>query len=669
MQNRFTAKDFFYMLIGLVVCVLLFLNMTKTDREAVVLDRINETLTKQQAALRDLTDKVAQGPRVVAQGPTGSGGSAAASDGARAAESAAPETTPADPATAPRGSGPENAAKKPNYTPGYNVQFSAMAKEVNRRGLPQKWQTAPDAELGADFAPGDAIILTWTSDAQTLTPYVATDNFSRRVFWEVMEYLVNADIDAPFDYVPGLARSWEVSPDGMELTFHLFPNATWSDGRPVTSEDIIFSWDLATNEKIEAATYRSYISENVAKWEALDPLTVRFVMKQPYFDAVGICGNLLSIIPKHVYGQYDEETYNKKISDVCVGSGPWVLESWERNTQITLKRNENYWGPKPPLARQIIRIISNQTAELQEFKAGSIDLMAPQPEVWNENINQDWFTKRDAKAIKYYTPQAGYQYIGYNMRKPFFADKRVRQALTMLIDRQAIIDTLRFGMGQTITGPFYIKGDQYNKDLKPWPFDPVRARAQLKECGWEDTDGDGVIDRDIDGDGRRDPFEVTFLVPASGIAFYGNLQNFIQKSFQEGGIKVNLDKLEWAVFLDRLNEGNFDMTSLIWTQSPESDPYQIFHTNSIANKGSNRVGYSSPEADRIMEEARRTIDYDTRMQLWRKFGEILHEDQPYTFLFTSPTRAFLHERFRGVQMHDYRLYQSAWYVASGDQIR
>lgn len=666
MQNRFTAKDFFYMLIGVTLCVLLFLNMAKTDREAVILDRINQTLSGQQAALNTLTEQVAKGPAL------NSALLSALAQSDQNPSNASSGSAPAAPASSPAAPGAqisENIASKPNYTPGYPIQFAAMAREVNRRGLPQKWQTAPDAELPDDFAPGDAVIITWPSDAQTLTPYVASDAYARRVHWEVMEYLVNQDIDAPFNHVPGLAKSWEVSPDGMVLTFHLFPNATWSDGTPVTSEDVIFSWDQASNDKIESAHLRSYINDNVEKWEALDTRTVRFTMKQPYFDAVGICGNLLFIAPKHIYGQYDEETYNKDISDVCVGSGPWILESWERNKQINLKRNENYWGPKPPLERQIIRIMSSQQAELQEFRAGGIDFCEPQPEVWNANVNEPWFTGRGAKAILYYTPQAGYQYIGYNMRKPYFSDKRVRQALTMLIDRQTIIDTLRYGMGQMTTGPFYQRGIQYDHSIEPWPFDPARGRAQLSDAGWEDTDGDGVIDKDIDGDGRRDPFEVTFLVPSGGIAFYDHLQRFIQEGFREAGIKVNLDKLEWAVFLDRINEGNFDMISLIWTQTPESDPYQIFHTNSIANKGSNRVAYSSPEADRIMEQARRTVDYDARMELWRQFARIIHEDQPYTFLFTSPRRTFVHERFKGLQPHDYRLYQSAWYVAAADQIR
>jgi len=657
MQNRFTVKDFFYVLIGLAICLLLFLNMVKTDREVEALVRVNDTLKVQGTTLGQLEsaiDKLGGGLRLDP--------SAFDKLSSRPSHGSGPGTG----APAARG-GAENVAQRPSYEPGYDIRFGSESSSVNRVGLPQQWQTAADRDLPEDFADGDTLIHVWSADGDTLTPIVATDAYARRIHWEVMEYLVNRDLDAPFNYVPGLARSWEVSDDGMQLTFHLFTDATFSDGHPVTADDVLFTWDMAMNPRIDAAHHRGYIAPNVDHYEKLDDYTVRFTMKQPYFDAVGICGQLLFIAPKHVYGDFDEPTFNKSISDLCVGSGPWRLERWDKGEQIVLVRNENYWGPKPALAKQVIRIVSNELSALQEFKAGNVDrLDRPSTEQWVANVEAPWFRDRGAQAIDFYTPRRGYQYLGYNLRRPCFADKRTRRALTMLLDRRAIIDTLRNGLAVEISGPFFFRSDQNDSTIQPWPYDPTEARRLLAEVGWRDTDGDGVLDMDLDGDGRRDPFEFTFRVP-SGLVFYDRLQRFVQEAFKQAGIKVNLDQLEWSVFLERLHERQYDVVSLIWTGEPESDPYQIWHSASEANRGSNHIGFNNPEADRLIELGRRTVDYDQRMKVWHQLHALLHEEQPYTFLFAMPELTFVHERFRNIVGHDYRLYYSEWYVPGSSQ--
>jgi peptide/nickel transport system substrate-binding protein len=669
MQNRFTVKDFFYVLIGLTACGLLFMNMLKTNREVVELNDLKGVLQSQQATLASLgtaleglqsrgggmdADAVDRLAELLRNGSNG----AAALNGTNGASSRLP--------VGPVPGRPVNLASPPSFDPGYDNRYAIWTDSVNPYGLPQEWQVAPDESRPDDFSSGDTLIRVWATDAQKLTPLVSTDAYSRRVFYYTHEYLVQHDLDAPFGSSPGLAKAWEVSDDGMELTFHLHENATWSDKTPVTADDVIFTWDTALNEKMDTAHLRGYLKDNIASYEKLGPHTVRFKMKQPYFDAVSICGQLMFITPKHIYGQFDEETFNKEISDLCVGSGPYVLEKWEKNSQIVLVRNENYWGPKPALDRIIIRVITNDLPKIQEFKAGNVDLITPTAEQWTSNVESPWFRDAGHQPFIYYSPRGGYTYIGYNMRRPHFADKRTRQALTMLIDRQAFIDTLLDGMGKIISGPFFFKSDQYNRAVEPWPYDPARARELLKEVGWEDSDGDGVIDMDLDGDGIRDPFEVTYLLPSGG-ALGEKIQRFVQEAFRNGGIKLNLDRLEWSVFLERLHERQFDMVTLSWTGNPEGDPYQIWHSASEPNRGSNAVGFVNPRADELIERGRGTIDYDERMAIWHEFHALVNEEQPYTFLYARPDRRFLHWRFKNAEQRDYRQYYSEWYVPSADQ--
>ncbi len=539
-----------------------------------------------------------------------------------------------------------------------DAQHSQATDSMNRDGKAQEWATAPDADLPSDFADGNELILVWNSEPQTLTPFVSRDAYATRVYREVMEQLVWTDAET-LKTVPGLAKSWEVSGDGLTIKFYMFENATFSDGHPVTSEDVVFTYDLIMNPEIDAPVTRSYLSEMIESCSALDEYTVEFKLKKVYFDSVGITGGNW-VLPKHIYGNYAPDVYNTKIREKCVGSGPWVLEDWANGEKLVLARNENYWGPKPAMDRQTIRFIKSEQAEWQEFRAENVHMVGPTSEQWTQYKDTEWM-QENSEAFKYYSPLGGYGYIGYNLRNPILGDKLVRQALTMLIDREELIDTLRQGLGQIVSGPFFFAGDQYNNDLEPWPFDPEVASEFLAEAGWEDTDGDGVLDRDLDGDDIRDPFEVTFLMP-SGSSYADRLQRYVKDKFEAAGIKVILDQLEWSVFEERLTERDFEIVSLAWTGSPESDPYQIWHSSQAENRGSNYIGYKNAEVDELIETARITMDREKRMEMWHQVMGHLHQDQPYTFLFNRPSLVFLDDQFKNVRRHPLRLLVSEWYV-------
>ncbi len=546
-----------------------------------------------------------------------------------------------------------------------DATFGQASASINRDGDAQEWGAASDADLPSDFSTGDEMILGWSSEPQTLTPFVSRDAYATKVYRQVLEQLIWTDVDT-LRKVPGLAKSWDVTDGGYTITFHLFENATFSDGHPVRAEDVVFSYDLVMNEGIDAPVSRSYFEDNIESCTEIDELTVQYRMKKIYYDSVGITGENW-VLPKHIYGDYAPEVYNTQIREKCIGSGPWVVDSWSKGDRLVLSRNENYWGPKPPVDRMVIRFIKGDQPRWQEFKASNADFIGPSSEQWVKFKDADWM-KENGKTIKYFSPLGGYGYIGYNLRLPLFADKEVRQALTMLIDREELIDTLRNGLGEIVTGPFFFESDQYNQDVEPWPYDPEVALEQLEEAGWVDTDNDGVLDKDIDGDGVRDPFRFTFLMP-SGSSYTERLQRFVQAKLAEAGIKVELDSLEWSVFEERLTNREFEVVSLAWTGSPESDPYQIWHSSQAENRGSNYIGYKNPEFDEMIEKARVEMDYDKRMEYWHRAHAILNEDQPYTFLFNRPTLIFMDDRFENVREHKMRMFYTEWYVPQPEQLR
>jgi len=564
--------------------------------------------------------------------------------------------------TAPGKAQESEASAETSVTDGLNpfprATFATPTPSVNRMGKPQQWQTAADGELPDGFAPGGELIMVWNSEPGTLTPFVSRDAYATRVYRQVLEPLIWHDVDT-LRWVPGLARDWSISEDGLEITFDLFEHATFSDGHPVTAEDVVFSFDLIANPEIDAPVLRSYIMDNVASWRAEGDHRVVFTMKQPYFKALEITGNNW-VLPKHVYGDVPPSVYNTDMRKRLVGSGPWVLGEWNEDKNIVLRRNENYWGPKTPMDALTVAIIQTDLAEQQQYRADEVDMIGPSAEVWSKHRNSEWLAEK-GQSFMYYSPLGGYTYMGYNLRLPKFADKRVRQALTMLVDRQEIIDTLREGIGEVVTGPFFFQSDQYDPEIQPWPYDLEFAMEKLEEAGWADTNNDGVLDKDLDGDGVRDPFTINFLVP-SGSAFGERLQRYVQSNFAEAGIAVNLETQEWAVFESRLTERDFEMVMLAWTSSAESDPYQIWHSSQAENRGSNYIGYKNLAVDELIEEARRTMDYDRRMEMWQEVHALINEDQPYTFLFNRPSLVFVDHEYK-FPKHLQRLVYSEWWVS------
>jgi peptide/nickel transport system substrate-binding protein len=285
-------------------------------------------------------------------------------------------------------------------------------------------------------------------------------------------------------------------------------------------------------------------------------------------------------------------------------------------------------------------------------KKGDLDSTEVRVIEWVRQTNSEKFLEHFYK-LKYYTPVFGY--IGWNSARPFFSDRRVRLAMTMLINRKAILEKLYFGIGEIVTGPFYIFGKSYDKNIKSWPYDPERAKQLLKDAGWIDHDGDGILDKD----GKK--FSFTFTIPSES-KFGERLGSIMKEDLSKVGIDMDISRFEWAVFLNKIQSRNFDATTLRWAGGYDDDPYQIWHSSQIKG-GSNYVGFSNKEADHIIEAARMEFDEKKRIRMYCRFQEILHREQPYTFLYTTPNLVVLSKRFTNVIVHKRGLNLLEWKVA------
>ncbi len=638
MENRFTVKDAFIFMFLLIAIAMIGLSMKQYDRQwtkILALENQNSALTRDIVGLRDLVQDISQRPPtpVVIQNLLPSGATLA------------PTTGPVT--VAPQG----NVVASASNGGGLPTELSVATITPSPGATPDAQKLDPFKNVRAargkpDFAQGDWMIWNFGTRVGRLTPLVNEDVYGAAVRARVAETLLTRD---PYELVwkPLLAESYELSPDGLELRYKLRRNVSFSDGTPLTADDVIFTFDWIMNPVVDAARSRSYLTEQGVSWEKVNDYEVVFRMQKPYFKFIEITGDTL-IMSKKFYAQFSPSDYNEK-TGLLIGTGPYRLrdpESWTPGQRIELLRNERYWGVKPAFNRIIYLEVEEEAPSTTMFQNTEIDVLPCTPEQF-DGLKADPKTTASAQGIEYPSLLGGYTYIGWNQdragRVTPFADKRVRQAMTMLIDRQRMAEEIWRGHARVARGPFSINGKQAAPDVEPWPYDPQRARQQLADLGFIDRNGDGVLDTPT---GQPFRFE---LIYGSKSEIGQKIALFLKDSFARGGIVMEMAPTDWPILLDRLNKRDFDAITLGWSASVEGDLFQIFHSSQRKDGGDNRTGYESPELDQLIEQARSTIDEEKRMQLWQQATRVLHEDQPYTFLLDRNSLVFIDDRIKNVE--------------------
>ncbi|MHC5061880.1 MAG: peptide-binding protein [Planctomycetota bacterium] len=539
------------------------------------------------------------------------------------------------------------------------VRSNRLSKRINE--VVDAWadvgQISVVSDTTANEYPGDEgdwLIWAMHVEPKTLNPFsVDSDIYARWITARnIFESLLVYDWDQ-LRFVPWLAQKYEVSPNGLEITFHLRQDIYFSDGVPVTSEDVIFTYETIINPEVDAAAMANFYID-VDKVVKIDDRVVKFYMKKPYFKALEVVGFWdVGILPKHIYKFTDPGLFNKRVSNP-IGSGPYLFEKWAVGNEVVLRRNDNYWGRKPKLKKFIYKFIPNNIASLQALRSHQVDMMIPDMEQFADLLTDEEFNK-EFNCVSYWNPGAPFYYLGWNQNTPFFSDRRVRLAMTHIVNRQQVVSQLLKGQAETITGPFYLKGNQNDPDIKPWPYDLQKARTLLDEAGWIDTDGDGVRDK------NGIPFRFKFMY-SSHYILYQRIAKLLKDEAAKVGIEVIPDPYEWSVVIGRLTDRKFEAMIMGWGGELIEDFYQIFHSSQIENRGSNYVAFRNDQADTIMEKIRITMDEAERDRLSRQLHRILHDQQPYTFLYARPTFRLVDKRFANTVVHKLGFNYLEWYV-------
>lgn len=485
------------------------------------------------------------------------------------------------------------------------------------------------------------------SDPINLNPVISEDAYSHAIAARIFENLIDRD-PKTLQFKGMIAEKWTIGGDKLTYTFNLRKNIVFHDGKPLTAEDILYSYKMLMDDKIPNAHKKVYYKD-VQSISAPDAYTIVFKMKKPYAFALEHLGGF-EIIPKHIYSVGNFMTDERNFRGP-VGSGPYKFGEWKNGTRVVLTRFEEYWGLKPDIRKLEYPIIKSEAVALQALKKGDVDSYNLKPLQWTRQTNSEKFN-HDFQKIKYLA--TSYRYVGYNMRTAPFDDRRVRTAMAHLMDLERVRTTILESLAEITTGPFLQQSLQYNKKLKPLAYDPAKAIALLKEAGYA-PDARGHLAKN----GKA--LEIEFMIPAGG-GFYDQFISIIKEDFHKAGITLTPRKLEFQTLLEKINKRDFQAVVLGWSSGVESDPYQLWHT-SQRDKGHNFTGFGNGESDGIIEKARVTFDPAQRNELYHRFHEIVYNEQPYTFLYTSYALIALHRRFENVNVYPAGLDMLEWKVS------
>ncbi len=466
----------------------------------------------------------------------------------------------------------------------------------------------------------------------TVNPLFATDGYTMAVATYIFESLLRRDVKTG-ELVPALAESFEILPDRKTYRFHLRQNVFWQNGEKFTADDVVATVGVLQNEQINPQWQAA--ARQIARVEKRDAFTVDFVYADVYYQALTTCASL-PILPQAAL-----KAAAGHLSDLfrhdAVGTGPFVLQHWFPGSRVVLQRNENYWGVKPGIRHLEIRFIPDATLAFQMLKKGELDLLDDAREIqWVRQTDGEKFNRRFAKK----SFLAGtYSYIGWNNAHPLFADARVRQAMTEILNRELILQKLKYGLGVQVTGPFHPDSPEYNKAVAPLPYDPEHALALLRAAGWSDRDGDGILDKD------GQSFAFTLLI--NNAPFVERLSTIYQEDLRRIGIEMKLQKLEDATLIGRALKKDFDAIVLLWGFGYDSDLSTIWHSG----RSYNFVSYQNPRVDAILATLQSEFAPDERRRLNHEMHALIYADQPYTFLFADRALLFVAKRFHNVNIY------------------
>jgi len=565
----------------------------------------------------------------------------------------------------------------------YLVYLCSLMLVINLLGC--KTDTKSAIETDTNKNP-EVVRIRIVDEPDKLNPMLSTSTISTQVSSLIIQPLVEFDPHT-LEINPILVESL---PDEESITegefaggkiykFKLREDAVWSDGKPVTVNDYIFTLKAVFTPGMETNAWRSFLA-NISEVipDPDNPKWFKVIVGQAHMQAMLIASNF-NIYPKHFYdpnGYLDNFSLNELLDiekakelesneqiksfvtafssatfsrEIVEGSGPYQLKSWDTNQGIVLTKKENWWGDKYASdislfqaypKRIVYNIMPDEAAALTALKDGSIDLMN---DIKPANFLALQADETYAEKLAFHSPSLlGYYYIGINNAGKFTSDKKVRRAMALLVDVPSIINVVMKGAAKQTVGPVSPNSKYYNTSLKSLDYNVDEAKLLLKDAGWVDTNGNGTLNKVIDG--KLTEFDISIMTTQRPLG--KDICAIVADGFKKVGINLTIDSKPFNLIVQDLNKRDYDLAALASRHSPGLwDPYQNWHSSSDVQGGSNRASFKNARADELIETIRSTTDESLRDASYKELQKIIYDEQGHIFLFAPAERIAVNKKF------------------------
>lgn len=535
--------------------------------------------------------------------------------------SAVAPTATSAPAAKPAAPAPTAAAAaQPTAVPAAAAKPTAVPAAAKPTAIP--------AAAGTTAAKGGTFVDVAFADAVTMQPLLGQDNASSERYAFIYPTLLR--YNKQLELVGDLAKSYEVSDDKLSISFEIRDDAVWSDGKPISADDVKFTFDKMLDEKVKFP-YRTLYAP-LGTLTVTGPKALTFKLKEVFAPALGYAGGF-NVIPKHIFESVDIND-NPHNTNPPVSGGPFALKEWKKDSHATLAANDKYYDGRPNLDAYTFRVVKDQTVSYSMLKTGEADHSVV--------LAQDAEEAKKHPLInlyEYYYFAAAWDFIGFNLKNPILSDKRVRHALSMGLDKKKMIERIMLGHAKEQYSMYPATSPVFTEDLPKFPFDAAKAKALLDEAGWK-AGPDGVRVKD----GQKMALRIHFN---SGNKRREMTSTIAQQYWKEIGVEVAVEQEEFGAFLKRIQESrDFDMIVLGWVGGYEPHGQSnIWSTG----KSQNFIGYSDPKVDELFKQGI-TVSYDMkeRKPIYVEIQKIIAEAQPYIFLFTHQNMDGVNKKVKGI---------------------
>lgn len=475
--------------------------------------------------------------------------------------------------------------------------------------------------LITSFVYSSTLNLSMSSSPARLNPILSNDSASS----DISQWLFNGLFKYDKDGNPAvdLASSYKFETD-TKLIIKMKQNVLWHDGAKVTSKDVLFTYKQIIDPKVFTSIKSNF--KEVKSVKALDEYTIEVIYKKPYFKSLETW--MVGLLPYHLLK--DEKSlmtssFNKK----PIGTGPYTIKGFEVGKDIKLYANKGYFEGKPKIDEILYKFLPDPNTSFLFLKQNRLDLGGLTPLQIDRQINEEF--KKNYKIVE--KQSFGYSYVGFNLRNEKFKDKRIRQALAYAIDKQELVDILFFGHGKVCNGPFLPGTFAYNENVKETKQDLKKAKALLKELGYD----------------KNNPF--TFeVVTNTGNDTRINAAQILQYQLAKAGVKMKIRVMEWQAFLNTIvHPRNFEAVILGWGLALMPDAYPLWHSDSDKLGRFNFVGYRNKEVDRLIEKGSVTINREELGKIYKRLFKIIADDLPYLFLYIPNSITVVNDKIKNVE--------------------